>query len=63
MLLARALLPMGNQHRRAWESLCVIVSQARAGSALTRDACSRLRSSSGCPSGGATCCAACGPAQ
>jgi serine/threonine-protein kinase len=60
MLLARSLLPMGNQHRRAWESLCVIVSQARPGSSLFRDACSRLRSSAGCPSGGATCCAACG---
>ena len=50
-----------NQHRRAWEALCVVVNQAPRGADARNKACRYLVASAGCQSAAHTaCCAACG---
>jgi serine/threonine-protein kinase len=64
VLFGRALLGIGNQHRRAWEALCVVVNQAPRGADARNKACRYLVASSGCESAAhTTCCAACGQGQ
>ena len=61
VLFGRALIGIGNQHRRAWEALCVVVNQAPHGADARNKACRYLVASAGCQSAAHTaCCAACG---
>jgi len=61
VLFGRALIGIGNQHRRAWEALCVVVNQAPRGADARNKACRYLVASAGCQSAALTaCCAACG---